>query len=116
MYKTPARTSTSLNVNQSVEGNTIEEQITELLNNGAPIESEKIPIYTKPSDGVKYGTDIRGDKWEKGIETSEKINADIDRIRAMKVVKKDEENNDGEKGGEKGDKKGNEKGGESGSI
>jgi hypothetical protein len=90
MYKVPTKTRTSINLNTSVEGETIEQQITRLLNDGAPVENDKIPIYTKPSEGVVYGTDIRGDKWEKSIEISEKINADIDRIRKLKVVKKDE--------------------------
>lgn len=93
MYKVPLKTRTSLERNTSVEGETIEQQITRLINDGAPIESEKIPIFTKPSEGVVYGTNIRDDKWEKAIEISDKINTDIDRLRKLKVVKKDEEEN-----------------------
>lgn len=91
MYKIPKRTRTSIDAYDAVEGEPIEVMISRLINDGIKIDNEKIPIYTKPSEGVVYGTDIRGDKWEKAIEVSEKINKDIDRIREMKIVKKQEE-------------------------
>ena len=62
-YKFATTSRTSIDINNSVEGESIEQQIVRMLNKGAPIEDEKIPIYTKPSEGVVYGTDIRGDKW-----------------------------------------------------
>lgn len=79
-----------MDINESVEGETIENQISRLINDGGTIDSEKIPIYTKPSENVLYGTDIRGDKWDKAIEVNEKINENIDKIRKMKVVKNNE--------------------------
>lgn len=102
MYKIPVKTRTNVEINNSVEGETIEQEITRLINEGAPIENDKMPIYTKPSEGVVYGTDIRGDKWDKAIDINEKMNADIDRLRALKQLHKkvkgteeDEEKTDG---------------------
>lgn len=107
MYKKILKQPTSIDINTSVEGETIEQQITRLINNGGEIENAKIPIYTKPSDGVIYGTDIRADKWDKAIETNERINAGIDRIRELKKLHNEQKGDDGEeaKGGENNEAK-----------
>ena len=77
MYKIPRRTSTSIERNESIEGEPIEMQIQRMINNGEVLGEEKEMIYTKPSEGVIYGTDIRGDKQEKAIEMTEKVAADV---------------------------------------
>ena len=68
MYKIPKKTITSIERNESIEGETLEMQIQRMINNGEVLGEEKEMIYTKPSEGVVYGTDIRGDKQEKAIE------------------------------------------------
>lgn len=106
MYKKITRTTTSLRINQSTEGKTIEQEIERLINDGVPVENEKQPIFTKPSEGVPYGTDVRDDKWDKAIEVNEKINTSIDNIRKMKLVKNEEETEEKEKTVEKTEDKG----------
>ena len=87
MYKVPQRTITSIEKNDSVEGETIEQQIQRMINNGEVLGEEKDMIYTKPSEGVVYGTDIRGDKQEKAIEMTEKVAHDVMRRRELKALK-----------------------------
>ena len=48
-------------------------------------------IYTKPSDGVLYGTDIRGDRQEKAIEMTERVTADVMRRRELKKMQDKEQ-------------------------
>lgn len=113
MYKIPNRTVTTLDVNTSVEGETIEQQIERLVNNGEVIGDEKEMIYTKPSLGVVYGTDIRGDKQEKAIEMTEKVTKDVMRRRELNTLNekkkseemlKKEQNNDNKSEEIKGEK------------
>ena len=91
MYKVPKRTPTSIEKNDSIGGDPIEVQIQRMINNGEVLGEEKEMIYTKPSDGVVYGTDIRGDKQEKAIEMTEKVAHDVMRRRELKALKEKEE-------------------------
>ena len=86
MYKIPKRTATSIERNESIEGEPIEMQIQRMINNGEVVGEEKEMIYTKPSEGVMYGTDIRGDRQEKAIEMTEKVAADVTRRRELKLL------------------------------
>ena len=86
MYKIPKRTPTSIERNESIEGEPIEMQIQRMINNGEVVGEEKEMIYTKPSEGVIYGTNIRGDKQEKAIEMTEKVAADVMRRRELKSL------------------------------
>ena len=110
MYKIPRRTSTSIERNESIEGETIEQQIQRMINNGEVLGEEKEMIYTKPSEGVIYGTDIRGDKQEKAIEMTEKVAADVMRRRELKSLA-EKQKNEAEKAKEEVEKaeKNNEK-------
>ena len=98
MYKIPRKTITSIERNESIEGETLEMQIQRMINNGEVLGEEKEMIYTKPSEGVVYGTDIRGDKQEKAIEMTEKVAQDVMRRRELKKMqenkKKKNENTD----------------------
>ena len=86
MYKIPRKMITSIERNESIEGETLEMQIQRMINNGEVLGEEKEMIYTKPSEGVVYGTDIRGDKQEKAIEMTEKVAADVMRRRELKSL------------------------------
>ena len=90
MYKIPRRTITSIERNESIEGETLEMQIQRMINNGEVLGEEKEMIYTKPSEGVVYGTDIRGDKQEKAIEMTEKVAQDVMRRRELKNLQENE--------------------------
>ena len=114
MYKIPKRTATSIERNESIEGEPIEQQIQRMINNGEVLGEEKEMIYTKPSEGVLYGTDIRGDRQEKAIEMTEKVAADVMRRRELKSLaekQKTEEKKEKEKiqNEEKTNEKTNEK-------
>ena len=91
MYKVPKRTITSIERNESIEGETIEQQIQRMISNGEVLGEEKEMIYTKPSEGVVYGTDIRGDRQEKAIEMTEKVAQDVMRRRELKALREKEE-------------------------
>ena len=86
MYRIPKRTQTSIERNTSIEGEPIEMQIQRMINNGEVLGEEKEMIYTKPSEGVMYGADIRGDRQEKAIEMTEKVAADVMRRRELKSL------------------------------
>ena len=90
MYKIPKRTATSIERNESIEGETIEQQIQRMITNGEVLGEEKELIYTKPSEGVIYGTDIRGDRQEKAIEMTEKVAQDVMRRRELKALREKE--------------------------
>ena len=110
MYKIPKRTATSIERNESIEGEPIEQQIQRMINNGEVLGEEKEMIYTKPSEGVLYGTDIRGDRQEKAIEMTEKVAADVMRRRELKSLA-EKQKNEAEKAKEEVEKaeKNNEK-------
>ena len=63
-----------------------------MINNGEVVGEEKEMIYTKPSEGVMYGTDIRGDRQEKAIEMTEKVAADVMRRRELKSLAEKQKN------------------------
>ena len=92
MYKITRKTITSIEGNESIEGETLEMQIQRMINNGEVLGEEKEMIYTNPSEGVVYGTDIRGDKQEKAIEMTEKVAADVMRRRELKSLAEKQKN------------------------
>ena len=92
MYKIPKRTATSIEKNESIEGEPIEMQIQRMINNGEVLGEEKQMIYTKPSEGVLYGTNIRDDRQEKAIEMTEKVAADVMRRRELKSLAEKQKN------------------------
>ena len=75
MYRKIKRVPTSLNVNQSMEGETIEQMIDRRLNNGesATDTITKELIYQPREEGVNPNYDIRGDKMELAIMASDKV-------------------------------------------
>lgn len=88
MYNKPVRRKGTINRNESVEGETIERTIQRMLNNNESDMTTKDVIYTRPEDGVPYGTDIRGDKWEKAIETTTKVATHVRNSREKKYEKR----------------------------
>lgn len=63
----------SLQVNESTEGETLEQQIERMVNNKEPIKEGTALIYTERKDGIKPEMNIRTDRWEIAIEATEKI-------------------------------------------
>lgn len=64
---------TSLLVNKSKEGETIEAKVRRVLNNKEPIKDSAPKVFTERKDGVKPEYDIRSDKWEAAVEVTNAI-------------------------------------------
>lgn len=73
MYKTPTFKKTEININESVEGETIETKIERIVNNKEPIKDGAPLIYTERKNGVERAFDIRTDRFEVAIEATDKI-------------------------------------------
>lgn len=74
MYKVskPAE-STSLNVNTSYEGETIEQKIRRIVNNKEPINDGAPLIYTDRKNGVQPEYNIKTDRFEVAIDAMDKV-------------------------------------------
>lgn len=72
MYKKTSPNKTSLNVNESYEGVTIERKLERMLTNGEPIGDGANIVYTERKDGVRPEMDIRTDRWEHAVDARDK--------------------------------------------
>ncbi len=102
MYKTPKNTTTTIKINTSVEGETLEEKIQRVVHAGEPIEDGAPIIFTEKDKGVVAGYNIRTDRWEVAAEAMDKVHKQKSATRnnkgEMKVVK-DEPKVEGKKDG-----------------
>lgn len=73
MYKRNPVERTTLTVNTSYEGETIEMKIERIVNNKEPIKDGAPLIYTDRKDGVNPDHDIRTDRFEHAIEAMDKV-------------------------------------------
>jgi hypothetical protein len=73
MYKKPEYNKTTLKVNQSLEGETIEQKIERVTTNKEPIKDGAPLIYTDRNEGVLAGYNIRTDRFEIAVEAMDKI-------------------------------------------
>lgn len=64
---------TSLVVNNSVEGETIEHKIERIIENNEPISDSAPIIYTERKDGVLPQYDIRTDRFELAIDAMDVV-------------------------------------------
>lgn len=64
---------TTLTVNTSYEGETLEQKLHRIVNNGEDISEGAPIIYTERKDGVLPAYDIRTDRFEVAIEGKSKI-------------------------------------------
>lgn len=91
MYKIPEYKRTSINRNESVEGETIEQDISRMLNNqeeiGDPTNNE--PIYTERKEGVKEAYNIRHDKWITAQEAMDKTAKSYEAKRNDKIKERE---------------------------
>jgi len=104
MYKTPKFTKTSLRGNPTMEGETLEQKVERIVNNGEPITDGAPIIYTEKSKGVQAGYNIRTDRWEVATEAMDAVHKVKKAKRAekpaeMKVVKDDVKPKGGEVSG-----------------
>jgi len=62
---------TTIELNQSIEGETIEAKIRRVTNNKEPITDGAPIIFTERKDGVKPEYDIRTDRFELAVEATD---------------------------------------------
>lgn len=93
MYYVNQNKETSLNVNESLEGETIEQKIERVTQNKEPIKDGAPLIYTDRKDGVQAGYNIKTDRFEIALDAIAKIQksnqAKRDNLAKMEVVKDD---------------------------
>ena len=73
MYKIPKFSKTSIEVNKSVIGETIETKVERLVNNKENISGGSPLIFTERKDGVMPEYNIRTDRFELAIVTGKQI-------------------------------------------
>lgn len=73
MYRPYSPNKTTLHVNTSYEGETIEQKIQRVTNNKEPISDGAPLIYTERIKGVEPEYDIRTDRFEVAIDAMDKI-------------------------------------------
>lgn len=73
MYKKNIITTTTLVVNKSYEGETIEQKINRIVNNKEPIKDGAPIIYTERKDGINPAYDIRTDRFEIAVDAMDKV-------------------------------------------
>lgn len=89
---------TSINVNNSYQGESIEAKVRRILNNKEPITDGAPLIYTERKDGVQPSYNIRTDRWEVAVEGMEKVtkaNLAKREERAAKVIKMEDKKDSG---------------------
>lgn len=64
---------TSINHNESYEGETIENKVARIVENKEPISDGAPIIYTERKDGIMPGYDIRTDRFEIAIEAMDAV-------------------------------------------
>lgn len=68
MYKVQMPTKTTIRINRSVEGETIENKVRRIMWQGEPITDGAPLVYTERKDGVAPEYDIRTDRFEIAVE------------------------------------------------
>lgn len=72
MYRKQKVTRTKFNVNESVEGETIEQKIERITQNREPITDASPMYYTERKDGIRPEYDIRTDRFEIAVDAMDK--------------------------------------------
>lgn len=92
MYKRNKVQRTNIEINTSVEGETIEQKIRRVTQNKEPIQDGAPTIFTDRKDGVRPEYDIRTDRFELAVEAMNGIHKDHIAKRQEKHNKKDNNN------------------------
>lgn len=99
MYRTPAMRPTGLNVNQCVQGETIEMKVERAVHNKEPITDGAPMLYMERGAGVQASTNIRTDRWEVAVDASDKIAKSYMARREAKAKQAEAEANKGKEVG-----------------
>ena len=76
-------------VNQSYEGERIEEKVARVVNNKEAITDGAPLVYQERKDGVQPAYDIRADKWDIAIEAMDKVAQAKVSARVVKMKEKE---------------------------
>lgn len=89
-YKTPIWSKTLVNGVPKEEGETIEQKVERVVNNGEPITDGAPNIYTERKHGVKPEYDIRTDRWEIATDAMDAVQKSTKAQREKKGITKDD--------------------------
>ena len=84
---------TSINHNETYEGETIETKVQRIVENNEPIKDGAPLIYTERKDGVLPGYDIRTDRFEIAIEAMDALSK-ANTAKRMENIKERENKSD----------------------
>ena len=73
MYRGNKQSKTSIKVNDSFQGERIEQKIERIMNNAEPLTDGAPIIFTERKDGVKPEFNIRTDRFEIAVEAMDKV-------------------------------------------
>lgn len=73
MYRTNKVQGTSISLNNSSEGESIEQKMERVVNNNEPIKDGAPIVYTERREGVQPGYNIRTDRFEVAIDAMDKV-------------------------------------------
>ena len=88
-YKIPKIAKTLVNGVPKIEGETIEEKVDRIVNNGEPIEDGSPQIYTERKHGVRAEHDIRTDRWEVATDAMDAVQKSAKAQREQKGITKE---------------------------
>lgn len=108
MYRTQYTNETTLEVNVSTEGETLEEKIERVTNNGEPITDGAPMIYTERKQGVLPEYDPRTDRFEIAIDAMDKVTSSRIAKREENIITMKDQN--GENGGQNSTENGGQNG------
>lgn len=83
MYTKNKPQKTSLKINQSYQGETIEQKVARIMNNKEPISDSAPLVYTERKDGVLPDYNIRTDRWEHAIDA-------MDAVQKTKIAQREQ--------------------------
>ena len=91
MYKKAIKNTSYIKLNQSLEGETIEQKVERVTTNKEPISDGAPLIYTDRKEGVQAGYNIRTDRFEIAVDAMDKVTkshlAKREGVRKLEIVK-----------------------------
>lgn len=115
MYKKTIYGKSELEINESSQGETIEQKVERIVNNNEGIEDGSPAIYTERSMGVMAEYDIRTDKWDLAIDAMSKAH-EVDLNKRQTSIQERKEALEAKKNSEKPKENGGEISGTDGVV